>query len=443
MMGSSDALIWNIEADPQLQSTVMAVWQLDAIPTPERMSANIDRMVASIPRLRQHVVEGRPRPTWVDVGSVDLDRHYSVHDLGGSATFDDAVRIAEEWVAVPFDRSRPLWQLGLFAGLADGKAAVVIKVHHAIADGMGMVLMLAAFTDLEPEPPVLPTPDNVRELPVERPTWSRTKRAAAKIREAATALVRHPVQSVRETVRTLDSSIRLVTPNRTPRSPLMTARSGELTLDTRTLPLNEFKSAGRAVEASINDVFVAVITRAIRGYHHHHDHECRELRVHMPVNSRTARTAVLAGNDWVPARIVLQLETDHSPIRHVRDQLESLRVEPALGHINAVSSAIQRLGRPISRWIIGGMMKGVDVLASNVPGPPFPLYLAGSQIERFVAFGPPAGASLNVTMFSYDGTINLGITSDAASVTDRDRFLSCLDEAIAELVDIRVGALAV
>jgi hypothetical protein len=83
------------------------------------------------------------------------------------------------------------------------------------------------------------------------------------------------------------------------------------------------------------------------------------------------------------------------------------------------------------------MMKGVDVLASNVPGPNFPLYVAGVRVERFHAFGPPAGAALNVTLFSYDGTVNLGITIDEAAITDRHRFLRCLDEAIADLIGER------
>ncbi len=113
-------------------------------------------------------------------------------------------------------------------------------------------------------------------------------------------------------------------------------------------------------------------------------------------------------------------------------QLETLCEEPALGHINTVSAAIQRLGKPISRWIIGGMMKGVDVLASNVPGPDFPLLLAGAQIEQFYAFGPPAGAALNATLFSYDGNVGIALTIDGAAITDQARFGYCLDQVIAE-----------
>ena len=97
MMSSSDAIIWNIEQDPQLRSTVMSVWILDAPPTAERMAVNVDRMVASIPRLRQRVVEGRPRPRWEPV-KPDLDHHYVVEALPAGSGLPDVLELAERWV---------------------------------------------------------------------------------------------------------------------------------------------------------------------------------------------------------------------------------------------------------------------------------------------------------------------------------------------------------
>jgi hypothetical protein len=223
----------------------------------------------------------------------------------------------------------------------------------------------------------------------------------------------------------------------------MTERSGALQLDTRAIQLGDVKAAGRPHGGTINDVFVTITTDAIRRYHWRSGARCERLRVHMPVNSRNERTAALAGNEFVPARVALRFDDRRHTIAHVRHQLERLRAEPALQHINTVSATIQRLGRPISRWIIGGMMLGVDVLASNVPGPPFPLYLAGTKVEQFVAFGPPAGAALNITAFSYDGILQLGVTTDAASVSDRALFLECLDESIAAHVATQPATLAV
>jgi diacylglycerol O-acyltransferase len=430
-MSSSDAIIWDIEADPRLRSTVLSVWELDSVPTDERLAVNTERMIAAIPRLRQRVEEERPRPRWVDV-DVDPDDHVVRVELPAGSTFDDALAEAERWGREPFDRSRPLWRLGIVSGLADGRAVAIIKVHHAIADGLGMVLMLGAFTDIERDPP--PRPHTVGEPADARPTWTRLERVRYRSRRMATEFVRGPFTMLARAVRTLASTIRLVIPNRRPCSTLMTGRSAEIHLDTRTLALDDVKQAGRADGGSVNDVFVTVAVDAVRRYHDVHGHTCDRLRIHMPVNARTARTADLAGNQFVPARLVMRFDDDRTTLDPVRAQLERLREEPALHHISPVSAAVQRLGRPISRWLLGGMMLGVDLLASNVPGPPFPLYLAGAKIDRFVGLGPPAGAALNITAFSYDGALHLGITIDAEAITDRTAFLECLDAAIDDVV---------
>ena len=431
MMNSSDAIIWHIERDPKMRSTIMGVWELDSVPTAERMRESLDRMVAAIPRLHQRVEAGRPRPRWVEVDDLDIDRHYSTHAYSGHATPDDALVFAQDWVREPFDRTRPLWRLGLLTGFADGKAAIVIKVHHAIADGIGMVLMLAAFTDLEPNP--------VERFELDPPThesrrskWSSFRRGLYRLARTVGAAVRQPSATITNAARTLVSATRVVMPNRTPLSPLMTKRSGELCLHSRSIPLRAVKDAGRAAGVSLNDVFVGIVTDAVGRYHDATGVPCERLRIHMPVNIRNERTATLAGNQFVPARLALRVPKRGvlGGLASVRDQLEQLRAEPGLPHINAISAAIQRLGVPAARWIIGGMMKGVDVLASNVPGPNFPLYLAGARVNHFVAFGPPAGAALNVTLFSYQQTVYLGVSTDSGAITDRHAFLACLDNAI-------------
>lgn len=434
MMSSSDAIIWNIERDPQLRSTVMVVWELDRVPQPARMSASVDRMIRSIPRLRQCVVEGRPRPSWIEVDDLDLAHHFVELEMAGGSSFDDAVAFAESWVAEPFDRAQPLWRLALLTGLPDGRAAIVIKVHHAIADGIGMVLMLGAFADLEADPPPVPL-DNVIALPDKREAFGSLRRIGHKTASAAQAFVSSPVGATARAGRTIGSAARLVTPRRTPLGPVIGDRSGRLRLETRTIPLADLKSAATAAEASLNDLFVTVVADAVRQYHRTGGRRCPQLRFHIPVNSRTVRTAELAGNEFVPARVTLDLEhAGHDLLARVRDQLADLRREPVLPHLNSISAAVHRLGRATSARVIGGMMKGVDVLASNVPGPPVPLYLAGSCIERIVAFGPPAGAALNVTLFSYDGMAELGITVDEAAFVNHARFLDCFDEALATRV---------
>ena len=428
-MSSSDALIWHIEQDPQLRSTVMSVWFLQRPPSPERMHGTVERMVSQLPRLRQRVVDDRPRPRWVAADRFDADAHYRYEDLGGDADRDDVMSRAQEWVREPFDRSRPLWQLGIFSGLADGRGALVLKLHHAIADGVGLMLMLAALADLEPNPRHRLALADVVTVP------APITRAPRHL----TNLVLHPVATVRNAVRSAVSIIKLVMPNRKPMSTLMTGRSTELCLDTKALPLDTLRCAGKQAGGSLNDAFIGLVLDTLDRYHERSGVACEQVRIHMPINIRDAATADRAGNQFVPARIVMSVgdDTTEGRLQRVSKHLAAVRQEPALRWVNSVSAAIQRLGVPISRRVIGGMMKGVDVLASNVAGPPCPLYLAGEHVQEFYAFGPPAGAALNITLFSYDNTVHLGITTVAAAVDSRHLFMRCLDEAIVEM-----GALA-
>ncbi len=441
-MSSSDALIWQIEQDPLLRSTVMSVWFLEKPPSHDRMRATVERMVTQLPRLRQRVVDDRPRPRWVKAEQFDIADHYHYGDLGGSANAEDVVNHAQDWVREPFDRSRPLWQLGIFSGLADGRGALVLKVHHAIADGVGLMLMLAALADLEPNPQHRPAVADIVSLQSERHSrrtaYSALRGAIVSLTRYAPTMVRHPIRSTRAVARSATSVARLVMPTRTPLSQLMTGRSNELCLDVKTLPFNTLRCAGRQAGASLNDAFIGLVLDTLDRYHERHGASCEEIRIHMPINIRNAATADRAGNQFVPARIVMRVggERTEGRLRRVSKHLSAVRQEPALPWVNTVSAAIQRLGVPISRRIIGAMMKGVDVLASNVAGPPCPLYLAGVHVEEFYAFGPPAGAALNITLFSYDSTVYLGVTTVAAAIDSRSHFMACLDEAIADMEDL-------
>jgi hypothetical protein len=207
----------------------------------------------------------------------------------------------------------------------------------------------------------------------------------------------------------------------------------------RTIPFRDLRGAGREAGGTLNDAFVTIVVDALARYHDAFTRDLKSLsrvRVHMPVDVRAGRTANVAGNEFVPARVALDVPsgTREERLGAIQTQLLELQHEPALAHVNTVAAAVLRLGKHPTQWVLGGMMKGVDVLASNVPGPNFPLYVAGVKVVRFHAFGPPAGAALNITLFSYDGQVNLGITTDEAAVTDREVFLRCLDDAIEDML---------
>lgn len=158
--------------------------------------------------------------------------------------------------------------------------------------------------------------------------------------------------------------------------------------------------------------------------------------MNMPVSVRDGGDTQRFDNQFVPARIVLPLD-DVGPaerIAMVRDRLREVRAEPALPHVNDISGVIARFGPAAAVAVLGAMLKGVDVTTSNVPGPPFPIYMAGARVEQFFAFGPLAGAAINITLFSYDGTVHLGVNADRAAITDHDEFVRCLQAAVDDTI---------
>ncbi len=332
--------------------------------------------------------------------------------------------------------------------LAGKRSAVVFKVHHAIADGLGMVKMLEQMVDLGPEPTDRPP---VAALPAAPPTSAPSAgraighRLAADTRtgvratkaslRAAASLARDPLGAVRDARTNAASVARVVKPATAPLSPVMTERSMSLRFHTATASLDAMRSAAHAVEGHLNDAFIASLLSGLDRYHRELGTPAHEVRLHMPVSVRGGDTEAQAGNQFVPTRMVLPLVAadTRARLRTVHELLRDVRAEPALPHVNDISGAISRLGLAASVNVLGSMMKGCDITASNVPGPPFPVWLAGSRVEQFFAYGPPAGSALNVTVFSYDGTLYYGINVDPAAVRDPQLLVRCIAEGIAEI----------
>ncbi|TDT16867.1 diacylglycerol O-acyltransferase [Ilumatobacter fluminis] len=455
-MGDSDAVLWHIERDPILRSTITSVWFLDRVPDGARLRLSAERMVEALPRLRQHVVDAQPglaAPRWADDPLFDLDHHVrSVSIVGDErAVLDYAERLA----TTAFDKDRPLWELEVVEGLPGGRGAFVMKVHHAIADGIGLVKMLAHIVSFGPDDDGTAgrPPERARsERSAEHP-WAATiravrhrvatdTRALARLGTAslhtAAGFVRDPIGTASGTTRTAGSIAKLIQPATTPRSPIMTGRSLTLRLHRVEVELDPVREAARALGASLNDAFVAVVLEALHEYHRHHGVDAADIRMHMPVSVRSTDGdgADAITNQFVPARFVLPLG-DRPLAERVVDttaRLAEVRAEPALPHVNDIAGIVERLGPTATVTLIGSMMKGVDVTTSNVPGPPFPVYLAGAKAEQMFAYGPPAGSAINLTLLSYDGTLEIGITTDHAALPDPEVFVTAVEAAFDHLL---------
>ena len=457
-MSDSDALMWSIESDPALRSTIVSMWILDQSPDWGRFHAKLEQVAAEVPRLRQRVVAdplGLAPPSWEDDPNFDLSFHIRRLKLSGDGSLRTLLDAAQPIAMQSFDRDRPLWELHVFEGLEAGRVGIVMKLHHAISDGVGLVRMTEGMIErtreADPEEELAPRgPLAAGKAPTEferlrraarvraQKGADRASRLAGAVRSTLKDLARNPVDTVKFISEGVKSLARLMAPVTLPLSPVMTGRSLSNRFDTIFLPLADLKQAGKAVGGSVNDAFVAAVTGGLRRYHEHLGAPVEELRMNMPINMREGEKGKQAGNQFMPVRfkVPVGIADPAERIREIRRRVAEQRSEPALPLIDEISSVIVALPGDGASRFSGLMMKAIDFTTSNVPGPRFPVYMSGSRVEHTFGFGPLAGAALNVTCFSYDGELAVGVNADPAAVTDCALLVECLRKGFDEVLAV-------
>ena len=459
-MSDADALMWHLEADAVLRSTILSTWILDRKPDVERFAAKAERATQLIPRLRQRVVAdplGLAPPKWEEDPHFDLRFHLRRTALrsDGEGTMRELLDLAEPIAMQAFDKDRPLWELHVVEGLEGGRCAVIMKLHHAISDGVGLVKMTECMVERGPEPdprdalPIAPLPvQATSEGPLERVAEAlghrirtggqRGWRIASGIARNAGRALRNPIEVASQVGETVASAGRILAPASEPMSPIWRDRSSAVRFDAIEIPLADLKRAGKAVGGTVNDAFVAAIGGGIARYHAERGSGVDALRMLMPVNIRSGERADRAGNQFAPARFEVPVGIDNPAerIAAVGRTCRTQRDEPALPWTEEITNVLALLPPALAVELFGAMQKTTDFTTSNVPGPRKATWVSGARVVGFLPFGPLAGAALNVTAFSYDGTMYLGLSSDPAAVEDTALLVECIRKGIDEVLAV-------
>jgi len=455
-MSESDTTLWVGERDPRLRSTIVSVWLLDRMPEESAFDEMMAASVEAIPRLRQRVVRdalGIAPPRWENDPNFDPRFHVRRFHLGGAGSLRDLLDQAEPIAMQAFDKDRPLWEFYLVGGLEGGRAGVIMKLHHAVSDGVGLMKMTASMVDKERDGahrapagwpsrvdrvPARSAGELLRDAIEHRIARGRqrTRRFAKGATELTSQLLRQPGDTLLQARDVMESVGRLLAPVAEPMSPLMRERGMALSLGVLTVSVEDMKRAARSMGGSLNDVFVTAVAGGLYDYHQHLGARVSELNMMMPINVRAEGSAGnKAGNQFAPSRFLVPvgIEDPQQRFDAIKQRIRAQRAEAALPFLEDITGAINALPVALTSRVLEGMTTATDFVTSNVPGPRRHTYTAGAKIEHMFPFGPPAGAGVNITLFSYAGTCHVGINADRAAVTEPALLLECTRKSFDEL----------
>ncbi|MGI8492754.1 MAG: wax ester/triacylglycerol synthase domain-containing protein [Acidimicrobiales bacterium] len=458
-MSDVEALMWSVEDhEPLLRSTIVIVVHLAEGLSFERVERHVERVTRLLPRFKDKVVSSPVpgvNPRWVPDASFDLPYHLRRVVAPPPANFDTSLRLAEPMAAEGLDKARPPWQMLFVEGLAGSRSALVVKIHHSLTDGIGLVKLGLVLFDLEPDPGPEWSPtqgsttdgtdareaaaeserDPLAAAGIEPNSFDRMlddlshelQRGVSMLRQFAPLVATgvreilsdpEPGPQAQALLEMLRSAARVAAPTARALSPLMTGRSMAGRLAVIEVALDDAVRMAKAAGGTVNDVYLASVTAGLEEYHRRHGSTAVGVRIGVPINTRTGETDFLLRNQVSAVRVLAPFGVD-DPIQRIRllhDLVAQARSEPAIGLVEAIAGVANRL--PMLRSLVGAAVGALDAVVSNVPGPGIPLYIGGAQVLGMIGFGPRGGAALNVTMGGHIGDLKVAVNADLAAAPD-------------------------
>ena len=394
----------------------------------ETVRQHLEPRLHQVPRFRQLLY--RPRlglgwPLWVDAPSIALTDHVRVHALAGPGDQAQLLEACQELARRRLDPARPLWELWLLPGLPGGRVGAFLKLHHAFADGAAAVAAFGVLLDLTADAPT----------PV-APQWTRTPTPTAgellrdNLRRRRRELGRgwssltHPGRTMRRARHALPAWREVLTEKPAPRTSLNRPVGTDRRLVIIRGRLDPAKQIAHVHHAKVNDVVLAAVAGGLRQLLASRGEDVQGLvqRAMVTITERREQSGQAQGNKpgWMMVPLPLG---EPDPVR----RLEMIAAETAVRKNKARPEA----GSGIFRFVAGQRVwyrlfprqRSVNLVVTNVPGPPVPLYLAGARLLELFPMMPVMGnLTLVVAVVSYAGQLNLTAVADRHGCPDVELF---------------------
>lgn len=454
-------IAWLRMDDPSNLMHIHGVLALDGALERSQLAERLGERMMPIPRFRQRVARDGGRLVWVDDDAFDIHRHVTEETLpapGGDAELAAAIAAHLER---PFDRRHPLWEFRLFQGHRDG-AVVFARLHHAIGDGVALMMVLLAQTDLAPGgPATVDTGDSLEQTMLNpfleillRPQegLDRARRIAQEVMPETMRLMEAPAAAVARLNPVLKGAGmttalgRLVGRPSDPRTPFKgRLQRAKRVAWSESIPLDDVKAIGKGLGGTINDVLNTAMAGGLRRYIARDGEPPEKLafRCAMPVSLRPLEEMADLGNRFglLFLSLPVGLRDPERRLAEMRRRAESLKrsAEPIVAY--AILRAIGILPEAVHRTVVKIFATKATAVFTNVPGPRRTLYF-GERAIRDIFFWVPQAArlGLGVSILSYDGRVRMGVGTDAGLVPDPERILEGFVADLDELATLAARA---
>ncbi|WP_377323085.1 wax ester/triacylglycerol synthase family O-acyltransferase [Pimelobacter simplex] len=449
-----DASFLYLETPAQLMH-VCAVMVLD----PATMTApysfdglqrEIDLRVRDVPaftRKVRGVPLGLDHPVWVQDKAFDIERHVHRLALPTPGGYPELMDLCAHLASLPLDRSRPLWEMWVIEGYDDGRVVVFAKMHHATVDGVSGANLVSHLCSVEPDaaPMVGEHPAPPRD-PGRGELLGRAVIGTAARPVTLVKVLKPSAQLVTKSIGRARRGTAMAAPFSAPRTSFNGTITSHRSIAMADLDLDEIRRIKKVTGTTVNDVVLAVAGGALRAYLDERD-ELPEssLLATVPVSVRDSSRRSTGANKV--SALFTKLGTD------VADPLERLhmlaeRNQHAKEHHNAISAdALQDWAEFAAPRTFGLAVRAYanlrlaerhpvvhNLVISNVPGPPIPLYFMGARIDALCPLGPVFhGAGLNITVMSNAGQMHVGAIACRESMPDTDALVRHFPDELARL----------
>jgi diacylglycerol O-acyltransferase / wax synthase len=410
-----------------------AILQFDIAdgPTLATVRALLSERIPTIPRLRQRlwrVPLGCGRPVWVDDPDFDLDRHLIEREWPAPGDDRQLFGAAADLLCQRLDTDRPLWVACLLTDTVRGRAALVLVLHHVLADGLGGLAILAALAD-----PGLPV--TARTFPQSPPPLRELVVDAARERlRTASSL---PARLRRGSAGLKELGLSQARPRLVEKTSLNRPTSNRRRLGIVTVSLADIADAAHRADGTVNDVVLTAVTGALLAVLRAGGEHPARLVVSVPVSGRHSTTASRLGNNTGVRPIAVTTLADDSArlaeiVRLTRTTRGLVRASSA-GPLGLAFRTLSRLGL-FQRFIEHQRL--VHTFESNVRGPTEALFFGGHRISAVIpAAVNPGNIGVSFDVLSYAGVLTVTVVTDPDIVTDPDQLTQALSRVFTRLVD--------